>query len=191
MKLKLKYFIAAMSLLAILLPGIASAADYVEYPSGWEIVPKECLDAFGDCNINSFVQLFVNLAGIMMKVAPTLALVAFVVGGVFFIGSGGNQTRLETGKKILSSTVIGVLLIIGVGWLMSFFIVAALTGDTKQTAGKIFSGPWQQDWWTAKSTDTEATPISPGCCFIDNLGCQSNVSQSDCNNIKNYIIFMY
>ncbi|MFH0804941.1 MAG: hypothetical protein V1916_01965, partial [Patescibacteria group bacterium] len=117
---------ATLTIGAVLLQPVPAAAQTVyqtiHYPAGWEIIPVECLgnQKAGECSVNSFVQLFVNLAGIMLKVSPTLAMLMLIYGGFTWMISGGRSESVQKGKLIITSTIIGVVLIIGVGWGLSF-----------------------------------------------------------------------
>lgn len=114
--------------------------------SGWlTIVPLECQEKTGGCNICDITKVFTNAANLISAALSAIALLMFVVGGLFWIFSGGVEQRVETGKKIIIGTVTG-LAIIFVAWFAVNVIVrtAALSGG-ESTTTKLFS---KKDWWS-------------------------------------------
>ncbi|MBU4512422.1 pilin [Patescibacteria group bacterium] len=79
-----------------------------------------CRDT-GDCSLNDFLQVFINASQWILGVVGSVALLMFVVGGVMWIFSGGNEQRITRGKQIIMGTVIGIALVLG-GWLMISFL---------------------------------------------------------------------
>ena len=65
-----------------------------------------------DCTICSFFQLLTNIyVFIVWDIATPLAVVALVIGGIFILLSAGNPQGLGTGKKIIYSAIIGLVLV--------------------------------------------------------------------------------
>lgn len=60
-----------------------------------------------------------------------VAVVALLIGGIFLLASGGNQQMIESGKKAITNTVIGIIIAFG-SWLIIATIVNTLgyTGFT-------------------------------------------------------------
>lgn len=113
--------------------------------SGWlTVVPLECQEKTGGCNICDITKVFTNAANLISAALSAIALLMFVVGGLFWIFSGGVETRVEMGKKIIIGTVTG-LAIVFIAWFAVNVIVrtAALSGGESTT--KLFS---KKDWWS-------------------------------------------
>lgn len=112
--------------------------------SGWQytLVPRDCQDANG-CDICEVTKTFTNAADIIGAALSALSLLMFIIGGLFWIFSGGVEQRVETGKKIIIGTVTG-LAIVFVAWFAVNVIVrtASLSGGT--STAKVFS----QEWWS-------------------------------------------
>lgn len=183
-----------------------TSSGYAEYPSGWEIIPEECLDpntttdetvnvnvngklietkVIKRCDINSFVQLFVNLAFIMLKLSPPLAMVIVIYGGFRLLTSQGKQESIQTGKKILSSAFIGMLIIVFLGWTLTFFVVQTLTG---QKSGKLFNDTtnlFTRDWWGGGSTGEDTEYLNMHCCLVNGVGCAMK-TESECTKLGGY-----
>jgi len=88
-----------------------------------KIVP-DCA-ATGDCTLEDFLLLFINLSKIILGIVGALALVYFIVGGFMFLTSGGSQSRVKKGKDILIGTLTG-LIIVMTAWLIVYFIETAV-----------------------------------------------------------------
>ncbi|HEX8974518.1 MAG TPA: hypothetical protein VF817_03465 [Patescibacteria group bacterium] len=52
----------------------------------------------------------INVLNFLLGTLGILAMVMIVIGAGMYIGSGGDQTRVETGKKIVKFSLIGVLI---------------------------------------------------------------------------------
>jgi len=189
MKIKLSSKITYISLLgflilftSLLFPSTAEAYSYQNYEWGMNIIPDECLGAQTDvsnpCGLNSFVQVFVNLAEVMYRVVPSLAMAMMIVGGFMFITAAGRPDAIQRGKKVILTVFVGMILVMGFAWAISFFTVISLTGeDIDGATGKIF--PWQQDWWGSGEDGGPEYLPSTGCCILDGIGCK-NVTDTVC-----------
>jgi lipopolysaccharide export LptBFGC system permease protein LptF len=69
---------------------------------------------------------------VTLKIIFPLATLIMVIAGIAFVISGGSPTRASTAKKILTSIVIGVIIVL-VSWLIIDTIIMFLTGA---------SSPW-------------------------------------------------
>ncbi|MFA6553539.1 MAG: pilin [Patescibacteria group bacterium] len=164
--------LAIVATLAV--PYVSHAADT---ESGFKIIPDECLGSQRPedkpCDLNSFIQLFVNLAETAFKILPYLAMLMMMWAGFNLITAGGNPEKIQEGKKMVVSVVVGVIIVIFLAWAYAGFVVFALTGDVT-----IFPGtPFSQEWWGGG----EANPRAPntGCCYVVGFGC-AETTQLDC-----------
>jgi len=83
------------------------------------IVP-ECA-ASGDCTLDDFIQVFVNISELILGLVGAVALMFFVYGGVVLLTSGGNSDKIKKGQEILKQTVIALIIILG-AWLIIRFV---------------------------------------------------------------------
>lgn len=67
----------------------------------------------GDCTLNNFLELGVNISKIILKYLGVFALLMFVIGGVIWITSGGSSEKVQLGKKIISGAVVGMVIVLG------------------------------------------------------------------------------
>ena len=98
------------------------------------------------CTLDHFVQLFVNVAHFILSITGSLALLAFVWGGVMFLISGGSTERIAQAKKILINAVIGIIIVFASYTIISF-ILATTCFDTSKTSWNTTGYEW---WNNAK-----------------------------------------
>ncbi|MDA2922146.1 pilin [Patescibacteria group bacterium AH-259-L07] len=67
----------------------------------------------GDCTLNNFLGLGVNISNIILKYLGVFALLMFVIGGVIWITSGGSSEKVQLGKKTISGAVVGMVIVLG------------------------------------------------------------------------------
>lgn len=156
--------------------------------NSWEIIPSECLGDAADCNLNSFVNLFVNLSYILLKILPYVAMLMMIMVGFNFISAGGNPEKIQSSKKMLYSVFLGIIIIIALAWCYSYFIVYALTCNPdkeESCTGKIFQGypsVWEKEWWGGG--EPMQYPIGSGCCVVNGVGCKE-MTREACQDVKN------
>jgi len=93
-------------LLFLSLPFIVQGAE--------SFIPDECLtDNASKCGLIEFVQLFANFYKFTLKYLGALALLLFVIGGIMYMVSGGNQEHITRARNILVGTTIGLLIVLG------------------------------------------------------------------------------
>jgi len=105
-KLVKKIFI---SLFVIFFLFVISTQVVFAQKSIWEGL-EECQEQ-GNCQLNDFLQLGVNLAKIILRYTGVIALVLFIIGGIMWITSGGAPERIQRGKKIITGAIIGIFII--------------------------------------------------------------------------------
>ena len=111
-----------LSLLFISSPAFVSAAIV---PCGHNV----------DCTLCHLWQLFSNLINFLIfNISLPVAGFLFIVAGVLYLVSGGNEGKVRTAKSIFMNTVIG-LVIIFTSWLVvDTLLKTVATGE--------FSGAW-------------------------------------------------
>jgi len=66
----------------------------------------------GDCTLNNFLGLFINYANALLKYFAGTALLMFVIGGIMWITSGGSAEKVQKGKKVITGSIIGLIIIL-------------------------------------------------------------------------------
>lgn len=70
---------------------------------------------------SDFSELVENFLLWILSVGGALALFMLVIGGVFYVTSSGNEQKIETARKIITWTILGLMLI-----LASYSIIVVL-----------------------------------------------------------------
>jgi len=99
----------------------------------------ECMKS-GDCKVNDFVMIFVQASNIILGVTGSLALLAFIAGGIMFLISAGSSERVTRAKQILLGAVIG-LVIVFTSFMIIQFVFTAL-GIPYTNTGQWATASW-------------------------------------------------
>jgi type IV secretory pathway VirB2 component (pilin) len=79
----------------------------------------------GTYGITDFFQMLVNIYSfIVLEIATPLALIALVIGGIFMMLSAGSPNMMATGKKIIWSAIIGLVLVFASYVIVQFILTA-------------------------------------------------------------------
>lgn len=73
-----------------------------------------------------FVMIDKIIDFISIDIVPPLALLLIIIGGVMMIVSGGSEDNYKKGKTIITSAIVGLLIIWG-SWLIIDTIMSGLT----------------------------------------------------------------
>lgn len=156
----------------------------------WFVIPEitlaqgllpACAEA-GDCTLCDVVGVFINFAALITEWLGILAVLMFIIGGVFIIISAGNPERVKRGRQIITGTLIGSLIVVS-GWLIINFTLAALLDvdfddvslfpsvtDTGESAGG------GEVWY-----ELACTPIYQDCSgALDGESCSDSACESNC-----------
>lgn len=137
-----------MTLLRIT-PYAIGAVVFISAPfiAGAAIVPDACRYGGSGCTICHLGELAINLTTFLIQdVALPLTAALVAVGGITLLISGPSETRRTLGKKILTSTLIGIIIVL-VAWLATDTIIKTLTDriNFSEPASLIKEwGPWNK-----------------------------------------------
>ncbi|MBI4437801.1 hypothetical protein HY631_02515 [Candidatus Uhrbacteria bacterium] len=65
----------------------------------------------GDCTLDDIMLLFVNTGNYVVGIIGGIVLLMYVVGGVYFLTAAGSTERVNKGKKYLTISTIGLLIV--------------------------------------------------------------------------------
>lgn len=140
-------FLAAAGLLVL---ALAAAL-----PAQAQIVPAECRSPSNiaqTCTLCHIAVMVVNLTTFLMKnIAFPAAVLLITIGGLTLLTAGPSEGRRTTGKKIITTTVVGLIIVL-VAWLAVDTVIKVLTGQFNfgGTPGTLFThlgvtfGPWNE-----------------------------------------------
>ncbi len=117
--------------------------------SGGRLIPSKCTDTgassgnVNDCGLNEIMQTVVNFTQLLLGLAGSLALLAFLYGGVLWILSAGKPEMIEKGKQAITAAVVGLVIML-TSWLIVNTTIAALTKGQVGATAQIFNQNWFQ-----------------------------------------------
>lgn len=89
------------------------------------------------CTVCDFFSMADDIIKYTIKyIVPTVAAILMVVGAFFYMTAGGLASQIKKGHDIITSTVIGVVIVL-LAWIIVDSAIKALTGKS-QLLGK----PW-------------------------------------------------
>ncbi len=96
-------------------------------------ISEKCGD-LGDCTLNDIMVVFANTGNFVIGIVGGLVLLMYIIGGFYMLSSGGKQERIAKGKKYITTSTVG-LLIVMFGYLGIFTLKSSLTGGSKTSSG--------------------------------------------------------
>ena len=166
MKIKKIFIIFLLSF--ILMPFFASAAgsfDYVplEKIPGSDMATSKAIDFYD--YVSAIYKFGIWAVGIV-------ALFMLVFGGYTYITSAGNNSSMETAKRIITDAIVGIIMAL-TAYLLLYVINPDLVKMKKLTPVAGISGTGTGAATTGKSGAPsgvgKCTPLTTGPCSVDNL----------------------
>ncbi len=124
-----KFAFLGLGVFALLIPGLVWAQASVDFPTTFAGLSSQDIKI----TIQNIVQIIFGFLGI-------LAVLLMLYGGFIWMTSGGNADKVSQAKKIITSAVIGLLLILA-SYSIAFFIVRNLTNATGPSTPGVPPGP--------------------------------------------------
>jgi hypothetical protein len=115
----------------------------------------------GDCGWCDFIDLMAILQRVILSIFGGVALIMLIWAGQGIIMAGGNQEKVSASKKLITSTLFGVLIIL-IGYFLINVLVNVLINDPGKTGAKLFSDKNISDWFIAGCVVTN--PADPAYC---------------------------
>ncbi|MDD4988818.1 MAG: hypothetical protein PHV42_00115 [Candidatus Pacebacteria bacterium] len=84
--------------------------------------------AYSNCGFQQFLNLIGNIIGFLLKVAVSIAAVAFFFAGFLYLTAGGNPGKIEEAHQIFWSALIGIIIML-CAWLLVNTIIKGLVAD--------------------------------------------------------------
>lgn len=84
----------------------------------------------GDCTLNDFIQIAVNISNFILGITGSLSLLAFVYGGIMFMVSGGSSDKVNQAKSIIIGSIVGLIIVFASYTIIAFvFRSLGVTGN--------------------------------------------------------------
>ena len=148
----------------------------------------------GDCNFCDFIGLFVILQKVILSLFGGLALIMLIWGGQSIIAAAGNSQKVAEAKKLIVSTLFGVLIVLAGYFLISISVI--LLASPRSATGKLESadsgiltwGNWQHAFCPSSTADADYCAQSGEGSFCENADgntgtygyCKGGVCVSEC-----------
>ncbi len=128
----------------------------------------------GDCVLNDFLLMGVNVAGNVLGFLGVFALLFFVIGGIIWITSGGSAERIKKGKDMIKGAIVGLIIV-----LVAFTIVRVVMEafGAEEYLPQSSEVSEDQGWSDCPLLDniSDNRPWCYGCTWTGlNKGCQSS-----------------
>ncbi len=143
-----KAFSALLGAAAAFAPLLAQAADVCSRVSGKGLMDGVCVECYaeGRCQIADFFIVGNTITKLILGLSGSVMLLMVVYGGFLWLASSGNSGMIEKGKKVLISSIIGLIIVFG-AYSATQFLVAAMVcraGESCTAVDEIFARPFQQ-----------------------------------------------
>lgn len=135
---KLTGLFLALLLFTVALPALAQESESTVSASEAGImagVTELCWET-GDCSLNDFLQVFVNISDYILGIVGSLALLLFVIGGFYLLASQGESGRVQKGKAYITGAIVGIIIVfvayIGVQTIESTITRGTIAGSSAE-----------------------------------------------------------
>lgn len=123
----------------------------------------------GDCTLSDILLLFVNVANFVLGLIGAIVLLMYVIGGFYWLTSGGSPGRVTKGKEYLKISTYGLLIVlfayIGIQFLLETLTEGQVTIPTEACIGKQDGTPCGEGLLckgqVCIQTETPAEPAGP------------------------------
>lgn len=151
---KLLFILTAVFFISFALPSNAAILPYCAYS--------------GDCEVCDFFRLFINLANWGYLYIGSAALLFFIIGGMFLVTGGSKPDRLNKGKQIVTSSIVGMIIVL-CSWLIINFVITSLANDG-ELKNSISKGSWYELPTCKKTISASLAQKGSQCLtYADNL----------------------
>jgi hypothetical protein len=137
-----KRFYALTALAVSFMPiTVLAAAKCTQYTGGGLMngVCQECYVS-GKCQISDLFVVGNTVTQLILGLSGSVLLLMVIYGGFLWLTSSGNSTGIEKGKKVLVSSLIGLIIVFGAYTAVEFLMGALGVANTAE----VFSRPFTQ-----------------------------------------------
>ncbi len=153
-----RFFILAIVIMFLVTPVFADAALVSCGRNPGPDVPYEETLSCRTCDFFVMIKRIIDFA--VLQVIPPVAVLFVAIAGIAYYTSGLNEQWRTTGKNILTSVVIGLVIIYGAWMIVDSVLLSVSSGFTKQPEG--FPWPWNQVECPARSSISPSTGQGSG-----------------------------
>jgi hypothetical protein len=67
----------------------------------------------GDCQLGDIMTVVANVGNYVLGLVGAVVLLMFVIGGFYMVTAAGNMDRVKTGKRYITTSIVGLLIVFG------------------------------------------------------------------------------
>jgi len=67
----------------------------------------------GIATTSSAVRIAMNVLGLLLSIAGSLAIIGLIVGGIWMFSAAGDEGRLKSGKAAVKYSLLGIVIAVG------------------------------------------------------------------------------
>ena len=117
--------------------------------------------------------LVANIIKIALEVLGTIFFVLTIYAGFLWMTAGGNEENIEKAKKVLTASVIGLVIIL-CAYSITYYVTTYVLLSNAPTGYTVPAG-----------YSVGGGYGGPGCCFPVDHYCDQSMSQGDCTAARN------
>ncbi len=159
-----------------------------ERVAGSGIIPQCATQEFGADNLECFLELFINIADVLLGVVGVVLLAVLVWGGIIYLTSAGEPDKIKKATQMFLGSFVGLLITFGAFSAVSWGVAILHGGDATQIEGGYYTcgtPPQKNEHGVvidAGDPQNENQPCGPNAtCYlgvcVDNVILQSSESQ--------------
>jgi len=111
-----------------------------------------------DCTLCHFFILIMSVVNfVLFRLAAPIALLMLIIGGAMFMLAAGNPTTITNARKLITSVLIGIVVIYGAYFIVGIFLQVIGLNPT-------WTEPLYSSWWNGVyeiNCGVESVPAIP------------------------------
>lgn len=138
------------------------------------IVPA-CATKFGGAEtLDCALQMFINVADIVLGIVGAVFLAVLVYGGILYLTSAGDSGKVQKSTKMLLSSIVGLLIVFGAFSGVTYGVNILRSGDASSLTSDEYV-----------TCGTPSAPLNEGGTCGPGLICQEGVCFDLFNELTN------
>ncbi|TAL50731.1 hypothetical protein EPN81_01990 [Patescibacteria group bacterium] len=127
----------------------------------------------GDCTLNDILTVIVNVGNYVVGIIGGVVLLMYIIGGFFWLASAGNKDMVSKGKKFMTVSTVGLLIV-----MFSYLGIYALKGALRYGTVAV-----ESNYKACTGTDTLGVECDLNSTCTEH-GCESKCRQTYPDAVK-------
>lgn len=125
----------------------------------------------GDCSLDDIMQVFINVGNWVVGIIGAIVLLMYVAGGFYWLASAGRKDWVEKGKKLMTTSTAGLLIVM-------FAYLGIITLRTALDHGTFLEDAENYVACAGETTKGAACALNSTCDKTTGFICTSQCEQS-------------